>query len=56
MTTLKIPKNVDVDRLCNLAATGSATREDALAVHYLRKQLKAVLTAYRKTLKPKRRT
>ena len=70
MTPPKIPKNTDVDFLCNLAIAAwaqdqafaaMAGKKPVLAgdnekIAALRKSLKSSLTAYRKTLKPRRRT
>lgn len=57
----KVPKNTDVDFLCALALASVYDRpesrpESRSRVNELRRGLKEVLTAYRKTLKPRRRT
>lgn len=57
----KVPKNTDVDFLCALALADEPRSmygrpEERDRINELRRGLKAVLTAYRKTLKPRRRT
>ena len=58
MKATRVPKNTEVDFLCNLASglVGDAGPDWQRRVVELRRALKAALTAHRKTLKPRRRT